>query len=99
MELLMDFAQATAAHVSINFGGADAGVAEQFLDNAQIGPMLEQMGRETMAQHVRGHVPADPGGAHAPLDSPPKCNAGECRASLREEDIRGRALLAQDRKS
>ena len=59
MKFAVHFAQATARHVRVNFGRRDAGVSEQFLDDAQVGPVFEQMGGETMTQHVRGDVPRD----------------------------------------
>jgi hypothetical protein len=36
MKFPMDFAEAISGHVRVNLGGADAGVAEQFLDDAQV---------------------------------------------------------------
>lgn len=64
----MHFAQAVSGHVRIDFGCGDAGMPEQLLDDAQIGPVLEQVRREAMAQHVRGHVARDAGPADPLLD-------------------------------
>jgi hypothetical protein len=37
------------------------GVPQQGAHHAHVGPLLEQVGGETVAQHVRGHVLLDPG--------------------------------------
>ena len=37
----------------IDLGRTEVGVSQEFLHDAQIGPVVEQMGREGMAQHVR----------------------------------------------
>ena len=49
MELLQSF----ACHVSIDLRGRDVGVAEQHLHHAQVGAVVEQVGGEGVAQHVR----------------------------------------------
>ena len=58
MELPVDIAQPTARDVGINFRGADVGVAEQFLDDAQVCAVFQQMRGEAVSQHVRSDVPA-----------------------------------------
>ena len=50
--------QAIGRHVRIDLGRGDVGVAEQGLDDAEVGAALEQMGGEGVAQDVG----ADPGG-------------------------------------
>ena len=42
--------------VGIDLGGADVGMAQQFLDRAQIAARLQQVRREGMAQHMRMHA-------------------------------------------
>ena len=49
MKLLMDVAQAIAGDVRIKFRRADRRVTEHFLDDTQVGAMLEEMRGETMA--------------------------------------------------
>jgi hypothetical protein len=39
-------------HVSVDLGGGDIGVSEQFLDSAQIGATGQQMACKGMAQHM-----------------------------------------------
>ena len=53
----------------INFGGANAGVAKQLLDDTQIRAVLEQVCREAVPQHVRGHVALNSGASDTTLDS------------------------------
>ena len=40
--LRMHLAQALAGHVGVNLRGADAGVAEEFLNHAQVRTVLEE---------------------------------------------------------
>ena len=47
------FAQHAAVDVRIDFGRPDGLVAEHQLDGAEVGPTLEQMGGEGMAERVR----------------------------------------------
>ena len=56
VKAFVDFAEAVAGNVGVDLGGADVGVAQQFLNNAQVGAMLEEMGGEAVAQHVRSDV-------------------------------------------
>ena len=88
----MDFAEAIAGHVRVNLGGADAGVAEQFLDDAQVRAVLQQMRREAVPEHVRGDIARRSGPAHASFDAQPQCYRGKRRSALRQEHIRGRFL-------
>ena len=41
MELPVNVVQATACHMRIDFGRADAGVTEQFLDDPQVRAVFE----------------------------------------------------------
>jgi len=59
--LLVDGFEPFAGDVGVHFGGRDAGVAEKFLNDAQVGAVLEQVCGETMPQHVRCDVALDAG--------------------------------------
>ena len=48
----VNFLQALGGDVGIHLGRGDAGVAEQFLDQAQIGSVGQKMGGEGMAQDM-----------------------------------------------
>jgi hypothetical protein len=54
--------EALSRHMGVNGGGADVCVAQQQLDCAQIGTVVEQMGRNSVAQGV-----GRPGGCDARL--------------------------------
>ena len=45
--------QALVEHMGVDLRRGDVGVAEQFLHDAQIGAVLQQMAGEGVAQHVR----------------------------------------------
>ena len=82
MKFPMDFAEALAGDVGVKFGGADARVAEHFLDDAQVSAVFEQMRREGMAEHVRGDSSSDAGGTHARFNAAPHCRRRESGAAL-----------------
>jgi len=77
MEFLVDVAEAVAGDVGVNFGGADGGVAQEFLDDAQVGAMLEQVGGEAVPEHVGGDVPLHSRAAHAVFDALPQSHGRE----------------------
>src|ERR1043166_177697 len=93
VELAMDLAEAVAGDVGIDFGGADAGVAEQFLDNAQIGAVLQKMRGETMSKHVRSHVAFYASAADASFYAQPKSDRGKGSTAFGEKHIGGGALV------
>jgi len=45
--------QAFPCHVRIDGGGRDVGVPEEQLHDAQIGTVIQEMGRERVPKHVR----------------------------------------------
>src|SRR4051812_14570396 len=53
MALLVNLEELGGVHVRIALRRAEAGVAEQFLNDAEIGPALQQVRRKRMAQRVR----------------------------------------------
>ena len=55
MKFPMNLAQPLAGDVRVNFRYADARMAEQFLDHAQVRAMLQQMRREAVPQHAPAH--------------------------------------------
>ena len=67
----MDGFEAFAGDVGVHFGRRDAGVAEQFLNDPQVGAVLEQVRRETVPQHVRRDISLDAGKAAPFLDARP----------------------------
>ena len=75
--------------MGIDFGGADAGVAEQFLDDAQVRAVFEQVRGKAMPEHVGRHVARDAGAADALLDPQPEGDRRKGGAALGEEHIGG----------
>ena len=47
--------------MGINHGGADIGMAQQFLNGSDIAAAFEQMGRETVSEGMDGHPLGDLG--------------------------------------
>src|SRR5208283_3072705 len=56
MQIAHHRAHPLVEHMSVNLRRRDIGVAEQFLHNAQIGAVLQQMAGEGMAQSMRMDV-------------------------------------------
>jgi hypothetical protein len=56
MSLVVDLSQPATGDVSVDLGGAEAGVAEQFLHCPKVGSSFEEMGGEGVAQGVRANV-------------------------------------------
>jgi len=91
----MDFAETVTGNVGVDFRRADSGVAEQFLDNAEIGAMLQKMGGETVAEHVGSNVASEAGTTDALFDAEPKCNGGKRGAAFGQENVAGGFLRDQ----
>jgi len=64
-------AEAFDADVGVDLSGGDVGVAEHFLDGAEVGTVVEEMGRKGVAEHVRGDILTDVGGSGAAFDDLP----------------------------
>ena len=52
MEAIVDFLQSRLIDVRVDLRRGNAGMAEHFLDLAQVGSAGEQMGRETVSHRV-----------------------------------------------
>ena len=63
--------------VRVDLRGRDVGVAEHRLHRAQVGPALEQVAGERVAQHVRRHAPLEPGGGRRAAHDRPQRLARE----------------------
>lgn len=64
MVLVDDLGQAVGGDVGVDLGRGDVGVAQQGLDDAQVGAALQQVGGEGVAQDMG----ADPGRVDAGRD-------------------------------
>src|SRR5258708_11469819 len=87
VEVAMHLAETFAFDVGIDLGGADAGMAEEFLDDAQIGAVFEEVSGEAMPQHVRGDISANPGSPGALLDPQPERDGGKRPPARAQEHV------------
>src|SRR6476660_3089036 len=53
MQVAHHGARTLVEHVRVDLRGRDVRVPEQFLNHAQVGPILQQVARESVAQDVR----------------------------------------------
>jgi hypothetical protein len=90
MEFAMDFAEALAGDVGVEFGGGDAGVAEEFLDDAEVSAVFEEVGGEGVAEHVGCDVARNAGVAGAGFDAAPHGRGAERGPAFGEEKDAGR---------
>ena len=91
----MDLAESRSADVGVDFGGLDAGVAQEFLNDAQVGAVFEQVGGEAVSKHVGRQRPLKAGLACALFDAAPECGRVEGGAAAGEKDRAGRAWADQ----
>lgn len=52
VEFFVDGAEAVLVDVGVDLGGGDVGVAEHFLDNAEVGAVIEEVGGKAVAELV-----------------------------------------------
>ena len=71
MKFPMDVPQAVPGNVRVNLRSADACVAKQFLDDAQIRAVFQQVRGETVTQHVRADIPPNARPSRPILDALP----------------------------
>ena len=91
MEFPVNVPQPTSGYVGIDFCCADAGMAEQFLDYAQVRAVLKQVRGEAVAQHVGRHFARDARPAGAAHDAQPKGVGGKWGSPLGQKDVGRRA--------
>src|SRR5206468_6814116 len=81
----MDGAEVVPIDVGVELRRGEVGVAEHFLHGAQVGPALEQMGGERMAERVRRDALAQSRTARIDLDDAPGPDARQRRAASIEK--------------
>ena len=87
MKFPVNVAEAVAGDVSVNFCRGNGSVAQEFLNDAKVGAIFEQVSRKAVPQHVRRDISVDSGTTNALFDAKPKSNRGEGCAALGEKDI------------
>ena len=88
MVLFVDMPQPLAADMGVNLRRANVRMTKQLLYHTQIGPVLEQVRRETVSEHVWSNVLLDACAFRSFLDSQPHCHCGKGRAAFRQKNIR-----------
>src|SRR5690349_7741254 len=81
MKRLVHGPQVVAVDVRVQLRGGEVRVAEHFLDGAEVGATLEQVGRERVPQGVRRHPLRQPGEPRRTLDDAPRAYARQGRAA------------------
>ncbi len=89
MGLAVGFLEALDGDVGVDLGGGDAGVAEEFLDAAEIGAGVEHVSGEGVAELVGADVDGDAGVAEVFLEEFADADAGEACAALGDEEGSG----------
>src|SRR4030095_4676016 len=77
MKFLMHLAQPISRHLRINLGRADAGMTEQFLNDSQVRPVLQQMRGKTVPQHMWRDVARNACTTSALFDAKPEGHPGK----------------------
>src|SRR5919112_2833363 len=75
-------------NMGVDLGGGEAFVAEQLLDHAEIGPALEQVRRERMAERVRRDAEGEAGALPEQLEAIPEPADAEWRTEMVQKDRR-----------
>lgn len=83
---VVDFFHALSGDVGVDLGGAEAGVAEEGLDAAEVGAVVEEVGGEAMAKFVRGDVDGEAGVFPVFVDDVGECLGGDAAAEFAEEE-------------
>ena len=84
--------------MGVFLGRGQTGVTEEFLDGAQVGPGLEQVGGKAVAQRVGAGFQADAAGAGVVRHNAGHAAGGQTSAATVEKDGRtlgGRGLAAR----
>ena len=85
MRLPIDLEQLRGVDVRVALRGAEARVAEQFLDRSQVGAALKQMGGEGVSQGVRADARARAAGSHVAPHQAIDAAHGESSATIVHE--------------
>ena len=88
MVFAVDFGKPLRIDVRVNLRGLQVGMAEQLLDDAEIGAAGEQVSGERMTQGVRGDRPGDRGLAPGLRHEAPDRLPGQGTPARREEQMR-----------
>ncbi len=79
--MIIHLPQPSPRDMGVDLGGGEAGVAEEFLDGAQVGAGLEQVGGEGVAQGVRADAMLSAGAQQMAMDDAADAAGGEGAAA------------------
>ena len=96
MVAVVQFLHAFAGDMGVDLRGGEVAVAEQHLNDPQVGAVVQQVGRESMPQGVRREWLVDLGEPRVALDDVPERLPCHAIAAARREQVIGR-LLTEDR--
>ena len=82
---VVDLFHSGGGDVGVDLGGAQVGVAKEFLDAAQVGSVVEEVGGEAVAQFVGANFEGDGGMPEIFLQEIIDCPHGDAAAELAEE--------------
>ena len=85
MKLLVNAGEVVGIDVGVDLGGGNVGVAEELLDDAEVGTMAKQVAGEGVSQDVRVDVLLDAGSAGNVFDDLPDATARHGVAIAGEE--------------
>src|SRR5690348_8011594 len=77
--------EAFRLYPSVGLRRGNAGMSKQFLDGTKVRATLEKVGRERVAECVRGHAARHSGLARPGGEAPPDVARGQPLACLRDE--------------
>ena len=92
-----DFRQPRFGDVRINLRGGEIAVAEQHLHHAQVGAVIDEMGRKGMAQGVRRDGGANADGNRIIMNELPESAAVHRSAARRDEQHIAKPPVVQQR--
>src|SRR5581483_3661585 len=97
--LFVGLADVLAADLGVDLGGGDVGVTQQLLHLVDVHAPAQHVGREAVAQGVRGDAALDAGFAGVALEDEPEALAGQALAAAVDEEGAFIALTHQARAS
>src|SRR6478672_4642717 len=81
----IDVPDPLSGQMRVQLGRGDTRMTEQLLDDAQVGPAFQEMGRERMAQGVRADPPRQTGTLRRRCDRRPGLLPSESPAAIAHE--------------
>ena len=97
MGLVVGIDQPLPGHMGVDLGGGQAPVAQEVLDAPEVGPAVEQVGREAVAERVRARGRVEPRADQVLLEQPADAPGGQPGPPVVEEQ--GRLARPRGRRS